>query len=229
MSVADNVRRVLDGIGEACLRAGRDAGDVRLMAVSKFHPAELAEEAVKAGLTLFGENRVQEAAAKFTAGFRQRHPQAELHLIGRLQRNKAKAAAALFDCVQSIDRDEIIDALGAFARDGRPLPVLLELNAGEASKAGYADADALSRAAERALGAGLLPQGLMTMAPFTDDEAAVRAAFRKLYQAAGTLRRRFGGVRWDCLSMGMSGDYGIAIEEGSTLVRIGTAIFGGRG
>jgi pyridoxal phosphate enzyme (YggS family) len=229
MGVADNVNRVRDAIGEACLRAGRDAGDVRLMAVSKFHPAELAEEALKAGVTLFGENRVQEASAKFSADFRQRHPQAELHLIGRLQRNKAKAASALFDCVQSIDRDEIIDALGAFTRGGPPLPVLLELNAGEASKAGYTDADALSRAVEKALGAGLSPCGLMTMAPFTDDEAAVRAAFRKLYQAAETLRRRFAEVRWDCLSRGMSGDSGIAIEEGSTLVRIGTAIFGGRG
>ncbi|MDR2795518.1 MAG: YggS family pyridoxal phosphate-dependent enzyme [Spirochaetaceae bacterium] len=230
MAVSDNARRIRDEIGETCLRAGRDPGEIRLMAVSKFHELPLIEEAVEAGLRLFGESRVQEAAGKFT-GFRERFPDVELHLIGSLQRNKVKAAAGLFDCIESLDRVELVQELGRVTQDRTesPLPVFFELNAGEESKSGFKDEDALCSGVEAALGfRSLLPSGLMTMAPFTGDEKPIREAFRKLVKAQARLRRVFPGHNWDCLSMGMSGDFKIAIEEGSTLVRIGTAIFGDR-
>ncbi|MDR3356814.1 MAG: YggS family pyridoxal phosphate-dependent enzyme [Spirochaetaceae bacterium] len=229
MAVSDNVRLVRDEIGEACRRAGRDTNEVRLMAVSKFNELPLIEEAAAAGVRLFGESRVQEAVRKFT-GFRERMPGVELHLIGRLQRNKARVAAGFFDCVESLDRVELVQELGRIALERTAvLPVLFELNSGEESKSGFRDEDALCAGVEAALAfGGLLPSGLMTMAPFTDDEKPVRDAFRRLVKAQTRLRRSFPECGWDCLSMGMSGDFRIAIEEGSTLVRIGTAIFGGR-
>jgi pyridoxal phosphate enzyme (YggS family) len=200
------------------------------MAVSKFHERPLIEEAAAAGIRLFGENRVQEAVRKFT-DFKEGCPDTELHLIGSLQRNKARAAAGLFDCIESLDRVELVRELGRITLDRTTasLPVLFELNAGEESKSGFRDEDALCAGVEAALGfKGLLPSGLMTMAPFVGEEKPVREAFRKLVRAQARLRRVFPGYGWDCLSMGMSGDFKIAIEEGSTLVRIGTAIFGDR-
>lgn len=235
---------VQERIHAACARSGRDPSEVRLMGVSKFHDRALAEAAWEAGLRLFGESRVQEAQAKF-AGWRQERPGMELHMIGSLQRNKVKAAAALFDCVQSADRDELITALGVHcgqmpggqmpsgqvsgeSRIG-PLAILLELNSGEASKGGFADEDSLFRGAELALSfPGLRVRGLMTMAPFTGNQGAVRGAFRSLRKAQAALQARFPGEDWSVLSMGMTGDFEIAIEEGSTLVRIGTALFGER-
>jgi pyridoxal phosphate enzyme (YggS family) len=228
MGIAENALRVREQVYEACLKAGRAPDEVTLMAVSKFHETPAIEEAADAGLFLFGESRVQEAVRKFML-LRERRPDLRVHLIGSLQRNKAKTAAMLFDCVQSVDRDGIVRELGLVTRDrAEPLPVLFELNAGEAAKSGYADEDALCAGVEAALEfGGLRAEGLMTMAPFTEDEDAVRKAFRKLATAQRRLRRDFPECCWDCLSMGMSGDFKIAIEEGSTLVRIGTAIFGG--
>jgi pyridoxal phosphate enzyme (YggS family) len=225
MSIADNIRRLEERIGEACLRSGRDPSLVRLMGVSKFHGPSAVEEARAAGLRLFGENRVQEAAEKFSP-----HPGTELHLIGSLQRNKAKAAAALFDCVQSVDREPLIRELaGHCAGREKPLGILLELRTGEESKSGFPDEDSLYRAAELLESSpGLLPLGLMTMAPFTEDRERIRAAFRALAKAGEGLRARFPRRDWSTLSMGMSGDFEIAIEEGSTLLRIGTLIFGER-
>jgi pyridoxal phosphate enzyme (YggS family) len=151
-------------------------------------------------------------------------------MIGSLQRNKAKPASALFDCVQSVDRDELITTLGGIAA-GRepPLNVLLEMHTGEESKSGYPDTDALCRAVELALSfPGLALSGLMTMAPFTKNIPAVRKSFRTLVSARERLAARFPEVGFSCLSMGMSNDFEIAVEEGSTLVRIGTAVFGER-
>ncbi|MDR2052910.1 MAG: YggS family pyridoxal phosphate-dependent enzyme [Treponema sp.] len=237
--IASAAAAVRERIDAACARSGRKADEVRLMGVSKFHPLEAVEAAWKAGFTLFGESRVQEAAGKFSGGagavFRESRPELELHMIGSLQRNKAKAAVSLFDCVQSVDRDELIAELGkhASARTAQgfaPLKVLLELNAGEESKSGYRGEDALLRGAEKLLAApGLAACGLMIMAPLTGGAAAVRRAFRSLAALQERLRARFPEGDWSCLSMGMSGDFEIAIEEGSTLVRIGTAVFGERG
>jgi pyridoxal phosphate enzyme (YggS family) len=199
------------------------------MGVSKFHPLSRIEEAWNCGLRLFGENRVQEAAEKFPA-FMAGHPGSELHLIGTLQRNKAKVAARLFDGIQSADREEIIAELAKHV-EGRekPLRLLLELQTGEASKSGFPDSDSLLGAAEKLISTrGLEAAGLMTMAPFSSDEKEIRASFKALVHAQKLLSAHFPQQDWSCLSMGMSGDVEIAIEEGSTLLRIGTAIFGER-
>jgi pyridoxal phosphate enzyme (YggS family) len=226
MAIEDAIARLREKIHAAALRAGRDPADIQLMGVSKLEELPALEAAWRGGITLFGENRVQEALGKFS-GFRELHRGMELHMIGSLQRNKAKTAVSLFDCIQSVDRDELIAELGRLTGDReKPLPVLLELHTGEASKAGYPDEDSLFRAAEKALSfPGLSLRGLMTMAPFTDDEALIRASFRALVRARDKLRARFPLCPWSCLSMGMSNDYEIAVEEGSTLLRIGTAIF----
>jgi pyridoxal phosphate enzyme (YggS family) len=203
------------------------------MAVSKFQsPAKIAE-AWKAGIRLFGENRVQEAAEKFpppgpdSVPLRPFPGPCEVHLIGTLQRNKAKLAVRLFDCVQSIDREEIIDELAKHTAG--PLRVLLELHTGEASKSGFPGEESLFRAAEKLLAIPALPPaGLMTMAPLGVGEGEIRASFRALLHAQGALVSRFPQADWSCLSMGMSGDFEIAVEEGSTLLRIGTALFGER-
>jgi pyridoxal phosphate enzyme (YggS family) len=226
MAIEDAIAKVKERIHAAALRAGRDPSGIRLMGVSKQQEVPALEAAWRGGVTLFGENRVQEALGKFS-GFRELHRGVELHMIGSLQRNKAKTAVSLFDCIQSVDRDELIAELGRLTA-GRetPLPILLELHTGETSKAGYPGEDALFRAAEKALAfPGLSLRGLMTMAPFTDDAALIRASFRALVKARDKLRVRFPLSGWPCLSMGMSNDYEIAVEEGSTLLRIGTALF----
>jgi pyridoxal phosphate enzyme (YggS family) len=238
MTIAEALESLEERIQGACGRSGRKREEIRLMAVSKFQPRSRIEEALKSGLRLFGENRVQEAAEKFSGP----SPDCEVHLIGSLQRNKAKTAARLFDCIQSVDREEILVELARHA-EGRekPLRVLLELRTGEDSKSGFPDEEGLFRAAERLLSLpGLSVEGLMTMAPFSGDEKLIRASFRALVHAQGALASRFppasyqdsrlpgGRVSWRCLSMGMSGDFEIAVEEGSTLLRIGTAVFGER-
>ncbi|MDR2364134.1 MAG: YggS family pyridoxal phosphate-dependent enzyme [Spirochaetaceae bacterium] len=229
MGVAEALQRLYERIHEVCLRVGRDPGEVRLMGVSKFHERDALEEAWKGGLRLFGENRVQEAGRKFPA-FKQDHPRTELHMIGSLQRNKARAAVALFDGIQSVDRDELIAELGTLTLGReRPLMVLLELHTGEASKAGYPDVEHLFGAAERVLQfPNLIIRGLMTMAPFTEDREIIRRSFRSLAAARDKLKVRFPDCDWSCLSMGMSNDFEIALEEGATLLRIGTALFGER-
>ena len=229
--IAENIERIEERIVNACIRCGRKREEITLMAVTKFHGIDAAEEAWKAGIRCFGESRVQEAAEKFGARGG-RFPGAELHLIGNLQRNKAKTAVSLFDCIESLDREELAKELAKHA--SREVPVLLELHTGEESKSGFADPDGLCRAFETISACpSLTVRGLMTMAPNTSDEQPVRAAFRKLAQARRELERRFppaeiGRHSWSCLSMGMSGDFELAIEEGSTLIRIGSAIFGER-
>ncbi|MDR3192152.1 MAG: YggS family pyridoxal phosphate-dependent enzyme [Treponema sp.] len=230
MAFAEALERLEERIRRACDRSGRAREEICLLGVSKFHSRDAVEEAWKNGIRFFGENRVQEGAKKFS-GFRETRPDAELHLIGSLQGNKARTAASLFDCVQSLDRDSIIRELGKYAASGeRPLKVLLELHTGEDSKRGFPDEESLFRAAETALSfPGLAPAGLMTMAPFTGAEERIRASFRAVAKAQVKLKSRFPETDWACLSMGMSNDFEIAIEEGATLIRIGTLLFGERG
>jgi pyridoxal phosphate enzyme (YggS family) len=233
MSITENLLRLEERIQNACGRSGRNREDITLLGVSKFHGPGEVEEAWRGGVRFFGENRVQEALGKF-ADFKETHAGAELHMLGSLQRNKAKAAASFFDCIQSVDRDSIIHELGKAAADrAEPLNLLLELHTGEESKSGFPDAEGLFRAAELVLSyPNLRIQGLMTMAPFTADKGLVRDSFRRLVKARDMLEARFPGkegrCRWDCLSMGMTNDFEIAIEEGAALLRIGTAIFGER-
>ncbi len=233
MGISESLARIQERIDAACRRAGRNAADVCVCAVSKFHSRAAVEEAYNAGLRIFGESRVQEAEEKFgtegnTLGADAR-AQMQLHFIGRLQRNKAARAAALVDCVQSLDRIELIAALAAPAASRtEPLPVLLEMLTAEDSKTGFPDEDVLCRAAEAVCAcSGLRLAGLMTMAPLEGGEKAARSSFRRLVSTQKALSQRFPNS-FDVLSMGMSNDFEIAIEEGATLVRIGTALFGER-
>jgi pyridoxal phosphate enzyme (YggS family) len=197
------------------------------MAVTKGFPLAVVQQAIDAGLTLLGENRVQEAEQKFTGlgGAWQ------LHLIGHLQRNKARAASGLFHCVQSIDKLETARALARCAAErGKPVDILIELNtSGEESKSGYRGTEELFRDLEQIASVdGLCPRGLMTVGPLAASADQVRAAFAALRGAFVESGRRLALPGFDTLSMGMSGDYEIAIEEGATMVRLGTALFGQR-
>jgi pyridoxal phosphate enzyme (YggS family) len=228
-SIAESVERIRERIDAAARRSGRDPAEVRLMAVSKFHGASAVGAAYGAGIRLFGESRVQEAREKF-AVLKTELPGIELHLIGSLQRNKAKQAAELFSCVQSADRDEILAELSRRAEAlGRTLDILIELHTGEESKAGYPDFDSLRKAVELTLSLPALRfRGLMTMAPYTEDPVPIRASFRALRAVRDRLRAMYPEADPCVLSMGMTNDFEIAVEEGSTLVRVGTAIFGPR-
>ena len=226
MPVAQNIAGIEERIQRACDAAGRKRDEISLMAVSKFVPLDLIEEAFGAGIRLFGESRVKDAVSKMET-FRKEHSQARLHMIGSLQRNKAKQAALFFDCVQSVDRLELVTELAKHSLEReKPLEVFLELHTGEVSKSGFENLDGLYEAAELVCGCACLKAaGLMTMAPFTEDANLIRASFRALVRAREELGKRFPGENWACLSMGMSNDFEIAVEEGSNLLRIGSAIF----
>jgi PLP dependent protein len=213
-------------IGDACQSAGRDPAGVALLAVTKTHPAAAADYAARAGLTAVGENRVQEAVEKkpLTAATSLRW-----ELIGHLQSNKAKLAAQTFDRVQSVDSEKLLTHLDRAAGElGRPLAVLLQINAGQdPAKFGAEPADA-PRLLEIALGKNNLRiDGLMTIAPLSDDPAVAARTFANLRTIRDDLAARFGHPLRE-LSMGMSGDLPAAIAAGSTVVRVGTALFGTR-
>ena len=231
MTIAGNIEKVEEHILRACAVSGRKRGEITLLAVSKFQPLAAIGEAWNAGMRIFGESRVREGVEKFSA-FRENHLTEGVHLIGNLQRNKARSAAEFYDCVQSVDRETLLIDLDKYAANrAAPLDILLELHTGEDSKSGFPDLDSLERAAELALGLGNIRlRGLMTMAPLTGDTELIRASFRKLAKARDVLENHFpsgAACSWSCMSMGMSGDFEIAVEEGSTILRIGGAIFGG--
>ena len=231
MSIAANIALIEQRIAIAAGRSGRNVGDIALMAVTKTQPAERIREAYDAGHRLFGENRVQDFAAK--AGALRDLQNAEWHMIGHLQTNKAAKTAELFRAVDSVDSLKLAEKLDAAARQfGRSLDVLIEINVGgEAAKSGVApDVSALEElllAAPRL--EALVFRGLMTVPPFTDDPEGARPYFRKLRELrAAIAARKLPAVAMSQLSMGMSHDFEVAIEEGSTCVRVGTAIFGER-
>lgn len=227
MTIRENIARVEGRIAAAARRAGRSPADVLLVAVTKRFPADRINEAIEAGVKAIGENRVQEAEAKWPDLL----PGPERHLVGRLQRNKAGKAAELFDRVQSIDGEKLAHALSRRAEGaGRRIPVLVEVNvSGEETKGGVDPAGARPLIEAIADLPGIVVDGLMTIGPLTEDPERIRRAFR-------SLRELFEGLREDPvpgaamvhLSMGMTGDYEIAVEEGATMVRLGTALFGPR-
>jgi pyridoxal phosphate enzyme (YggS family) len=225
MPVAENIALVEEKIQKACDSAGRKRDEITLMGVSKFVPVEDVKSAFKAGIRCFGESRVKDGTEKFK-NFRNEHQSVRFHLIGSLQRNKAKQAVLFFDCIQSVDRLELADELVKHAHlREEPLEVLLEMHTGEETKRGFQDIDGLLGAAELLMGKkNIKPAGLMTMAPFTEDKEKIRGSFRQLVKARNELEKRFGD-NWNCLSMGMSNDFEIAVEEGSTMLRIGSLIF----
>lgn len=217
--IAANLAAIRARIAEACARAGRPAESVTLVAVSKTHPQDAVAAALAAGQTVFGENRVQEAAGKFP-GLRAAHPAMRLHIIGGLQTNKARDAVRVADVIESIDRPKLAAAIAeAMAKEGRRPDCFIQVNTGdEAQKSGVprTEADAFIRAAREEF--GLPVTGLMCIPPVDQDPRPHFAYLRDLAAKHG-LRE---------LSMGMSADFEAAIAEGATLVRVGTAIFGHR-
>lgn len=230
--IAENFESVKNQIKEAEKKSGRNEGCVKLCAVSKFHPAEDVLAALKTGQTLFGENRVQEAFAKFTQINSVSEIKPELHIIGSLQTNKVKKAIEIASCIQSVDREELLAEIEKqCAKIEKKIEVFFEIHTGEDSKSGYKEKSVLLKSVENCANGiypHIIPKGLMTMAPFTQDEKLIRASFSELRNLKYELNKNFPSLEINELSMGMSGDYKIAIEEGSTLVRIGTALFGER-
>ena len=231
MSIKENLDIIRSRISQAEKKSGRQPGSVKLMAVSKFNPFQAVEEAFAAGQILFGENRVQEAAEKFPPLI-EVHPEIKLHMIGQLQSNKVKKAVEFASCIQSVDRLDLLKEIEKqCAKLDRKINILFEVHTGEESKSGYETEEDL-RASIEACTKGdfphIIPCGFMTMAPFTDDEKLIRKSFSTLRELSDKLREDYKELPFNELSMGMSGDFEIAIEEGSTLVRVGTAIFGER-
>lgn len=223
-------RTVEERVADACARSGRDPRGIRIVAVTKGHPAETVVAALEAGFREIGENRVGEATAKFLQVSKSLEEHGAVrHMVGHLQRNKARDALESFDWIQSVDSMRLARALSRRLEGGdASFPVLVEVNAGgEAQKHGFTPEAAVERAHEIAELPGLALRGIMTMAPLTDDEAVLRATFRRAREIHESLRR-VGGTAPDTLSMGMSGDYPVAIEEGATMIRLGTALFGPR-
>jgi pyridoxal phosphate enzyme (YggS family) len=221
----ETLPRVRASIEEACIRAGRDPDAVTLVAVTKSHPFDAIEAALAAGLTDLGENRVAELEEKVA---RFGHPDGvRWHMIGPIQSRKASRLPGVADLVHSVDRLKVARKL-ADAAEGRGLPVLAQVNtSGEDAKGGFEGSRVVEEILEVAELETLRLEGLMTMAPFVDDEAVLRGTFRRLRETLEKVRAHAPGVG-DTLSMGMTNDLGIAIEEGSTMVRVGTALFGAR-
>jgi hypothetical protein len=231
MSLPENIAAVRERIAAAARRVNRHPEDIALMAVTKTHPPDRIREAHAAGLRLFGENRVQEFAGK--VGGLADLTGAEWHMIGHLQTNKAGKAVELFGAVDSVDSVKLAEKLDASTRGlNKKLRVFIEINVGgEAAKSGVApDSDELEDLLKVAPRLEALEfRGLMTVPPFTDDPEQARPFFRKLRELRDVVAaRRLPAIRMDVLSMGMSHDFEVAIEEGSTCVRVGTAIFGMR-
>ncbi len=222
----ERIEAVRASVACAAERAGRGADAVTLVAVTKTVDRSVVDEAYALGLRHFAENRVQAAAAKFA---RPLPPEATLHLVGQLQTNKVRPATTLFSIVESVDRASLVDALEKEgARAGRVMPILLQINvAGERQKAGCSPDAAPTLLAHALSCPHLAVRGLMTIAPLVDDPEETRHVFRGLRELRDRLMRHDGRVELGILSMGMSNDFHVAIEEGATHVRIGRAVFAG--
>jgi pyridoxal phosphate enzyme (YggS family) len=227
--IAERLQAVRGRIAAACTRSGRSPSEVTLVGVSKTHPAAAVREAFAAGLRDFGENRVQEAEAKAAGLGDLRAGGARWHLIGHLQANKARKAAALFDAVHSVDGAPLAERLDrAAAEQGRVLPVFVQVDlAGEATKFGLEENGLLPALESMRTLSSLRVEGLMILPPFSDDPEAARPFFARLRGLRDQACAR--GLCGPQLSMGMSHDFEVAIEEGATSVRVGTALFGARG
>jgi hypothetical protein len=225
MDMAANLEAIEARIAAACDRAGRPRHSVRLMAVTKTHPPETVSAAARLGLVLFGENKVQEAKAKIPLC----PGRLRWHLVGHLQTNKCRDAVALFEMIQSVDSLHLAEEINKRAEQAaKTMPVLLEVNAvGEASKFGYPPEQLLEELSRINVLPRLEIHGLMTVPPWTLDPEKVRPVFRQLRELK-TRCEQVLGAPLPHLSMGMTGDFEVAIEEGATMVRVGTALFGAR-
>lgn len=225
MAVADAIQAIRRRIDDAARAAGRDPGEIELIPVSKFHSVDAIRAAVDAGCRLFGENRLQELEAKHEA-----LPDVRFAMIGPVQSNKVRIVVDAVDELHSLDSLDLAARLDRRLHDaGRRLPVLIQVNTSdEPQKSGIHPDEAVRFAREMREFQALQVQGLMTMAMASDDEDAVRGCFRRLRELRDELREEVPEHGWDELSMGMSGDFELAIAEGATMVRVGTAIFGPR-
>ena len=227
LDIRNNIKEVIEEISEAAVKAGRDPESVRLMAVTKTKPAEYVDTAYDAGMRLFGENRVNELENKFSL----KRTDSEVHLIGHLQRNKAKKAAMFADSVDSIDKFSTAEEINKYCREiDKVMNILLEYNTSdENSKSGFLNEDDFFETVDKIRKLDFIRiKGLMTIAPFTDDEKLIAGSFSMLAAIYNKLDIRHPDLKIDTLSMGMSSDFRIAIEEGSTIIRIGTRLFGER-
>ncbi len=225
----ERVRRVQDAVAEAALRAGRRPEEVALLAATKLNDADHVRAGIAAGLRLCGENRVQELQEKLA---QDAYAGAEVHFIGHLQKNKAKQVVGRTALIHSVDSPELAALLNRLAAErGLVQPILLEVNiGGEASKSGLRPEEAKELAARMAEFPALSLRGLMTIPPVSEGDGSNRRFFAKMYALSVDIdAEKYDNVSMTCLSMGMSGDFADAIAEGSTLVRIGSAIFGPRG
>lgn len=225
MDISANLNQVRQRISAACARSGRNAASVELITVSKGHPAEVVCAAAELGLSVFGENRVQEAKAKIALC----PNRLRWHLIGHLQSNKCRDAVSFFAMIQSVDSLALAQEINKWAeKSAKSMPVLIEVNvAGESSKFGYTPEKVLAELAEINSLLRLEVHGLMTVAPFTPDAEKVRPVFRRLRELKGQCEDLL-GAPLPHLSMGMSGDFEVAVEEGATMIRLGSAVLGPR-
>ncbi|MCR5387745.1 MAG: YggS family pyridoxal phosphate-dependent enzyme [Lachnospiraceae bacterium] len=225
--VKENLKTVEENIKKACERAGRDVNSVTLIAVSKTKPIELMKEAEESGIINFGENKVQEICNKHDSF----GPDIKWHMIGHLQRNKVKQVIDKVALIHSVDSYRLAQEISVQAQKlGITVPVLLEVNiANEETKFGSSKEDVIMLAEEISELPNIEIKGLMTVAPETDNPEENRAYFREIRQLSFDIKNKnINNVSMDVLSMGMTGDYEVAIEEGSTMVRVGTGIFGAR-
>ncbi|MFO7265047.1 MAG: YggS family pyridoxal phosphate-dependent enzyme [Bacillota bacterium] len=228
-NLSENLARVRERVRRAAERAGRDPAEITIVAVTKGVDAATVQAALELGITDIGENRVQEARDKFAR--LPMGPGVRRHMIGHLQTNKVRQALALFDVIHSLDRPELAAELSRRATAlGRVVPVLVQVNvAREPTKHGLEPEKVLDFIREAAKLPGLRIEGLMTIAPLTNDPETVRPVFRRLRELSRQVEEAgIEGVRMQCLSMGMTNDFEVAVEEGSTCIRVGTALFGVR-
>jgi PLP dependent protein len=225
VDISANLNLVRQRISAACARCGREASSVELVTVSKGHPAEVVGAAADLRLSLFGENRVQEARAKIGLC----PNRVQWHLIGHLQSNKCRDAVSLFAMIQSVDSLALAREINKWAeKSAKTMPVLIEVNvAGEASKFGYAPEKVLAELGEMNALPKIEVHGLMTVAPYAQDAQKVRPVFRRLRELKGQCEDLLGAPLRH-LSMGMSGDFEVAVEEGATMIRLGSAVLGPR-
>ncbi len=239
-TLAERLNAVRANIAAACARARRPADSVTLVAVSKTHPAEAVLDAVACGQLQFGENRVEEAADKIKAVRSASHAPLVWHMIGHVQSRKAQDVIAAFDCIHSLDSVKLAERYSRFAAEsGKAVTVLFEVNvSGEHSKSGFEASTWINEKSQRESLwndirriiklSGLHVEGLMTMAPIVENIEQARPVFAALRGLRDALAADFPESSWQSLSMGMTDDYPVAIEEGATIVRIGRAIFGPR-
>lgn len=225
MTLAENLAAIQARMAAACVRAGRSPSSVSLLAVSKNQPAAAVREAADLGLTVFGENRVQEGKLKIG----QCPSRLKWHMIGHLQSNKARDAVHFFQMIQSVDSLALAEEINKWAdRSAKTMPILLEVNiAGESSKFGYPPERLLAEFMQINALRKIEIHGLMTVAPWTPEPEKVRPVFRRLRELKIECEKIL-GAPLPHLSMGMSGDFEVAIEEGATMVRVGSALFGPR-